>query len=199
MATTASAYGMVPINLIGGQVYAGSTRQLPIASGYATSIFFGDIVKCDSDGVITKDTGTSTLTPIGIFMGVNYVDPTYGFTNRQMWTASTTTVNSAPAMALICDDPDALFRIQGTAAMTQTMLFLNAGVVQGAGVAASGNSGVTLDVSTAATTDSLPLRIIGWVANSDNATNSVPPTDTYPDVIVKWNFGMHAYERALGV
>ena len=34
-------YGLKPINLIGGQVFAGSTRALPIQYGYATNIFYG--------------------------------------------------------------------------------------------------------------------------------------------------------------
>lgn len=191
MASTATPYGLIPINLIGGQSFAGSTRMLPIANGLATNIFFGDVVKCVNTGVIDKDTGTATLTPIGVFMGCNYTDATYGFTARQMWTASTVATD---AVGVICDDPDTLFRIQANAAMTQTMLFNNAGVVQGSGVAASGNSAVSLDVSTVATTDSLPLRIVGWV----NGVSSLA-ADSFPDVIVKWNFGMHAYNRALGV
>lgn len=206
MATTASPYGMVPVNLIGGRVFAGSTRMLPIASNYATSIFFGDVVKCVNDGTIAKDTGTATLTPIGIFMGVTYMDATYGPTFRQMYTANTVPPNSTLSIAYICDDPYAVFKIQGSAAMTQTMLFNNAGVVQGAGVTTSGNSGVTLDVSTVATTNTLPLRIIGWAGNNVTpgtaagvAQECLAPGDTYPDVLVSWNAGMHAYQNATGV
>jgi hypothetical protein len=54
-------YGLKPINLIGGQVFAGSTRMMEIASGYATNIFYGDLVKRVSGGTIEKDTGTTTL------------------------------------------------------------------------------------------------------------------------------------------
>ena len=32
-------YGLRPINLIGGQVYAGATVRMQIADGYATNIF----------------------------------------------------------------------------------------------------------------------------------------------------------------
>ena len=206
MANAASPYGMVPVNLIGGRPFAGSTRMLPIASNYATSIFFGDVVKLVNDGTIDKDTGTSTLTPIGIFMGVSYMDATYGATFRQMYTANTVPANSTLAIAYVCDDPFTVFRIQGSAAMTQTMLFNNAGVVQGAGVTTSGNSGVTLDVSTVATTNTLPLRIIGWAGNNVEpaiaagiAQDCLAPTDDYPDVLVSWNFGMHAYQRALAI
>ena len=42
--TVDAPYGLVPVNLIGGQPYAGSTRQMKIASGYATNIFNGDVV-----------------------------------------------------------------------------------------------------------------------------------------------------------
>ncbi len=41
--TVDKPYGLQPINLIGGQVFAGSTRQLKIASGYAANIFAGDV------------------------------------------------------------------------------------------------------------------------------------------------------------
>jgi hypothetical protein len=34
-----SPYGLLPINLIGGQVFAGSTRQIPIATNSATAIY----------------------------------------------------------------------------------------------------------------------------------------------------------------
>ena len=35
-------YGFRPVNLIGAQVFAGGTRQLPIQYGYASNIFYGD-------------------------------------------------------------------------------------------------------------------------------------------------------------
>ena len=47
--TVSAPYGLKPINLIGGQVFAGSTRLLPIASAYGTNVFFGDVVKLASD------------------------------------------------------------------------------------------------------------------------------------------------------
>ena len=58
--TVDAPYGLKPINLIGGQPYAGSTRQITIASGYATNIFCGDVVKRVADGPLEKDTGPST-------------------------------------------------------------------------------------------------------------------------------------------
>ena len=56
-------YGLKPVNLIGGQVFAGATRNFPIANGSATAIYNGDAVKIQSDGTVTKDTGTATASP----------------------------------------------------------------------------------------------------------------------------------------
>ncbi len=205
MAQTASPYGLVPVNLIGGRVYSGSTRMLPIASGSATSIFYGDVVKPLSTGFIDKDVGTTTLTPIGVFLGVSYVDPSYGLTFRQMWTGATVTYQTQPAMAVVCDDPFAVFRIQASAAMLQTTLFNNAGVIQGSGNTTSGNSGVSMDATTT-TSNTLPLRVIGWAGNNVNpglgagtAQECVAPTDLFPDVLVMWNATMQTYMQSLGI
>jgi hypothetical protein len=66
-------YGLKPVNLIGGQVFAGSTRLMEIATtanvGYGTDIFYGDLVKRVTGGTIEKDTGTTTATPSGVFLG----------------------------------------------------------------------------------------------------------------------------------
>jgi hypothetical protein len=47
-------YGMVPVNLLGGQVYAGQTRDLPIGQNETTAIFYGDVVTLNASGNITK-------------------------------------------------------------------------------------------------------------------------------------------------
>lgn len=205
MANSASPYGMVPVKLTGSLPFAGATTMLPIVTNYATSIFFGDVVKCASTGYIQKDTGTTTLTPIGVFMGCSWVDTTYGLTFRQYYAANTVPANSQDIIAYICDDPNTIFRIQGSASMTQTMLFNNAGVVQGSGSTVTGNSAVSLDVSTVATTNTLPLRIIGWAGNNVSLTSAggsgqscLAPSDSYPDVLVRWNFGMQQYQNATG-
>jgi hypothetical protein len=60
MATTAAPYGLKPVNLIGGQPFAGSTRQLKIASGYASDIFNGSVVSIVAAGTveIVNEVGT---------------------------------------------------------------------------------------------------------------------------------------------
>jgi len=55
-------YGLKPINLIGGQVFAGSTREYAIANGYNTNIFYGDCVGLSRGNLqrVTVDTGVES-------------------------------------------------------------------------------------------------------------------------------------------
>lgn len=180
MATTAAPYGMRPVNLLGSQGFAGSTRQYKIASGYATNIFFGDIVKLVAAGTVEKDAGTDACTPVGVFMGCAYTDsdgPKY----RQYWPASTV---ASDAVAYVLDDPDAVFMIQADDTIAQAGLGANYAIVQTAGSTLIGNSKNALDASTVATTNTLPLRVIGFVDGHDSAVG-----DTYTDVLVKFNAG----------
>ena len=90
MSSTATPYGFRPVGLLGSGTWSDATRQIKIASGYATAIFYGDAVKLVSAGTVEKDTGTTALTPVGIFVGCRYTDPTTNQpTDSQYWPAST--------------------------------------------------------------------------------------------------------------
>jgi len=190
-------YGLLPINLIGGQVFAGSTRQIPIAVNSATAIFYGDVVKLNSDGTLDKDTGTSAATPVGVFLGCTYVDPTFGLTFRQYY-PGTTNINGITAYVL--DDPDALFKVavvsSGTTIsfMNRTSVGNNAVLVQNSGQTSTGNSRVAVS-STTATTSTWPVRVIDVIPDTAKAGNP----GSYTEVIVKWNQGMHQYLNPTGV
>ena len=100
--TVDKPYGLKPINLIGGQVFAGATRQLVIANtsgtGYGTSIFYGDVVQIDTSGsgTIVKDTGTTTANPVGTFMGCQYISAaTRQLTFSQYYPASLAVKNGS--------------------------------------------------------------------------------------------------------
>ena len=190
-------YGLLPVNLIGGQVFAGATRQIPIASGSATAIFFGDVVKLGSDGTLSKDTGTDAATPVGVFMGCSYTDATYGKTFRQYYPGD---VVASDINAVVSDDPDALYKVAVTSSGTtvgyvnRTAVGNNAVLTQNAGNTATGNSKVAID-DTTATTSTWPVRIIDVVPETHTAGNP----GSYTEVIVKWNAGMHQYNNATGV
>ena len=190
-------YGLLPINLIGGQVFAGSTRQIPIAVNSATAIFYGDVVKLNSDGTLDKDTGTNAATPVGVFLGCTYVDPTFGLTFRQYY-PGTTNINGITAYVL--DDPDALFKVAVVSATTtigyvnRTAVGNNAVLVQNSGLTTTGNSRVAVD-DTTATTSTWPVRIVDVIPDTAKAGNP----GSYTEVIVKWNQGMHQYLNPTGV
>ena len=195
--TVSGPYGLIPINLIGGQVFAGSTRQIPIAASYATAIFFGDVVKLVATGTIEKDTGTATATPVGVFLGCSYTDPVYGKSFRQSYPGG---VSATDIVAYVCDDPDALFKVavvsSGTTigSVARTAVGNNASLVQNSGDTASGNSRVAISASTG-TTNTLPVRIIDVVPE----TSPAGTPGSYTEVIVKWNQGMHQYLNSTGV
>jgi hypothetical protein len=191
-------YGLVPINLIGGQVFAGSTRLIPIASGSTTAIFNGDVVNLGSSGTLGKDVGTATATPVGVFLGCSYTDPTFGKTFRQFYPGG---LAIADIMAYVIDDPNALFKVAVTAAGTstignvaRTVVGENSALIQTAGNTTNGNSRVSIS-STTATTSTLPVRIIDIVPETALAVNPA----SYTEVIVKWNAGMHQYNNPTGV
>lgn len=191
MATVASPYGLRAINRLDGMPYAGATRLFPIASGYNTNIFYGDIVSFAS-GTLTRTSGTVALTnPIGVFVGVTYTDPNLKYkVFRQFYPANTA---ASDIQAVVVDDPKVLFQIQGSAAVVAANIGKNAGIVNTAGSTVTGNSAIALDAATIATTATLPLRLVDYV-NGPTSTLG----DAFTDVLVKWNFGIHLYENATG-
>ena len=195
--TVDKPYGLKPINLIGGQVFAGATRQIPIATNSATAIYFGDVVALISSGTIERDAGTTAATPVGVFLGCSYTDPTFGKTFRQYYPGTT---NVTDVMAYVQDDPDALYKAAVVLNYSSTAISYvarsavgNNGVLSSvAGNAATGNSRVGV-TSTSATTSTWPVRIIDVVPETQSAAGS------YTEVIVKWNQGMHQYLNPTGV
>ena len=215
--TVAAPYGLKPINLIGGQVFAGATRQLVIASGYGTSIFYGDVVKLASTGTIQKDTGTTTATPVGVFLGCSYVNSVGQVVFQQYFPASTTAPTGTVITAYVSDDPDQLFKavlVTGTTAddttsgllpayLSRTVIGSNLELVQNTGSTVTGDSKVGVySAAGATTTATLPIRVIDVVPDTANSSGN------FCEVIVKWNApnvtgqtvaGGHQYLNPTGV
>jgi len=197
--TVSAPYGLKPVNLIGGQVFAGATRQMEIASGYATNIFYGDLVKRVAAGTIEKDTGTATATPCGVFLGVSFTNASTGQVQQQQFYPASQSIKSGTKIfAVVADDPDTLFQVAVVSATTAitgvgiSAIGNNSTLVQNAGSTTTGNSAVAITATTAVTA-SLPIRIIDVVRDTETTA------DNFPEVIVKINFGMHQYNNATGV
>ena len=199
MATTAAPYGLKPVNLIGGQPFAGSTRQLKIASGYASDIFNGSVVSIVAAGTveIVNEVGTNAdpfvAGTVGVFVGCTYTDPnTKQKLFSQYWPSGTV---ASDAMAYVVDDYDCVFQIQADDTLAQSALGINIPVVNPtAGSTVTGNSTMAADASAIAVTDTVAFKIIDFV----NSTTS-EVGDTFTDVLVKFNPKSHAYSNGTGI
>lgn len=192
-------YGFAPYNLEGGRVYAGAIRKLPIASGYAQNIGYGDLVILQADGTIARlDTSTGSKTafanpPIGVFLGCSYSQSSglkYPLWS-QSWPSGTT---ASDAYAVIADDPNVLFKVLvangGTAytsgGATAADVGANLGYYQAAGTSsalintATGNSVVSANLATKGTTATLPFRIV------DVVTLTALSDGTFQEVVVQY-------------
>ena len=183
MASTASPYGLRPVNLIGGQPYAGSTRLVKIANAYGSNIFYGQPVSINASGVVIAETGTSNVAAtgvVGVFVGCTYTDPNLKYKLfKQYWPTGTVATD---AYAYVVDDPDVVMQVQADEAVAQTALGANIALVTAAGDTATGNSTTAADGSSVNTTATLPLRIVGFVEGPDSSVG-----DSYTDLLVKWN------------
>ncbi len=213
--TVDKPYGLIPINLIGGQVFAGATRKRRIASGYNTNIFFGDLVKLTTDGtiVLANETSTGPSTGFaGIFLGCNFINSsTKQLQFQQFYPANTTAPTGTFIEAIIADDPDTLFKVavvSGTTVVTgvqYSAIGENADLVQNAGSTTTGNSAVAINATTG-TAKTKPIRIVDVVPDTSYISSG---NVLFPEVIVKINApsvdgdgvssGGHMYNNPLGI
>lgn len=171
-------YGFRPVNLIGAQVFAGGTRQLPIQYGYASNIFYGDLVNL-TRGTITvnADTTDSTGTGlVGVFLGCSYTNPTTKQKQfSQYWPSGT---QAGDAVAYVCDDPDTVFKVVMCSATTVVAsgaipsIGQNYGLIQNAGNVNTGDSAVALLWSSSTTSIDLAARVVGLVPETAITTSA---------------------------
>jgi len=191
--TVNAPYGFEPINRIDGMPYAGATRLIPIASTYNTAIYHGDLVKIVAAGTIEKFTGTTTGSPSGVFMGVEYVNSLGQFTPAQYYPGTSVT----EAFAIVVDDPMAAFKVAVTdvssvmSSAAQAGVGSNMSVLAGTGDATTGNSGASVLAGSEAATAGLVVRVIATVDQTKTAA------DTFVELIVKIN--LHQYTNTTGV
>ena len=183
MSSSATPHGATPVGSLVSCAYNAKVTHYKIKNAYGTSIFFGDVVKWADDNpntTIAKDTGTTACTPIGIFLGCAYTDPTTSqFTPNQYFPAS---IAASDIVAYVASDPFLIMQMQCDGAADQDDLGKNCAIVQTAGSTSIGRSKVAVDISTVATTNTLPVKIIDFVDGPDSAIG-----DAYTDVLVVFN------------
>lgn len=199
--TVSAPYGLKPVNLIGGQVFAGSTREYPIIYNYGTNIYYGDLVQLSRGNLqraaITTTMGSANV--VGVFLGCSFTDPiTKQKRFSQYWTASL----AGDAVGVVSDDPDAVFKVAAVATGSATIISAstaligqNTAIADNAGNANTGNSAIAMvaPAATPVTTSTLPLRVMGLVKETavslgtgvftSIATATITPTATLPFAI----------------
>ena len=175
MANQDAAFGMRHVGRIGGPATNVQNRYR-IAANYGTAIFKGDMVMQVTGGGVEVHADGGTVPIVGVFNGCRYTDPTSGKeTFSNFYPAST---NASDIEAFIIDDPMAIFEIQADAAFPVADLFGNFDIVYtSSGSTTTGLSGAELDVTTGATTATLPLKAIDISRDPDNSDVSSDATN----------------------
>jgi hypothetical protein len=211
MASFATPYGLRAIQAIGGRPFSGGTiREYKVSANNAAAIFNGDLVVLSSAGQPSAVAATPTPATagiVGVCVGARYVSAEGQPTENHFLPANLVTGGATEVFVKVMDDPAALFRVKGTAALGT----FNSGTAGSgfagaigknaelgfatAGSTSTGNSGVNLIVGTNGagllTTNTFAVRIVGIADETQ--------LDAFPEFIVKLNVGVHSYETALGV
>lgn len=188
--TVSAPYGFQPVNRIGGNPYAGSTRLVPIDSG---AMYDGDLVELLASGKckVVAD-GSAAPQALGVCVGVQYTN-SMGQTVQAQYAPASGVTN---AVAYVVDDPTALFKVavvsSGTTigSLGRAAVGQNTSVVLNSGSTTTGDSAQAID-DTTNTTATLPIRIVDVVPETATAA------DTYVEMIVKIN--THTYNNTTGI
>jgi hypothetical protein len=176
--TISAPYGYKPVNLIGGQVYAGSTRNLPIQYNSTNAIFYGDLVYLNA-GYIDRISYplNSTNVTVGIFLGCYYTNPTTK--QRQFAQYYPGAVLAGDITAIVADDPDLIIQCAVTTTASSGTIgsassLLVGGNVVGTtttGSTSTGNGTGAVIATTAQAATTAGFRIVGLVPDTQISTS----------------------------
>lgn len=170
--TIDAPYGVKPVNLIGGQVFAGSTRNLPIQYNYGTAMYFGDLVTLSAGYVVLSTYPVSTTnTTVGVFLGCYYTNPTTK--QRQFAQYYPGSITAGDITAIIGDDPDQVMKVAVTTTAGGTTIGSASSILVGANMAGGTQTGST-------STGNSGMSVVGASANASGGgfrvLNLVPDT-----------------------
>ena len=175
--TVSGPYGFKPVNLIGGQVFSGSTRNIPIAYGYTANIFYGDFVQITSGYATLLANDIAGAAAVGVFLGCSYTNPT---TKQKLFSQYWPTGTLAgDAVAIVCDDPDTVFKAAVTTGAALTAIGSASSLLVGRNLAgntvvgstSTGNSNGAIVGSTPATSTG-NFRIMNLVPDTQVSTSA---------------------------
>ena len=172
-------YGLRPIGMTGAGYNSTGTTTYEIASNNTNAIYQGGIVIPTAAGVITIT--DQSVAPLGVFYGCEFVDSgTKKTTFKNYWPGSNNVSvdTNFPIKAFVYDNPMQLYSVvaDGTNTNRATALadvFANCDMASvNDGSTNTGRSTDMLDISTAATTANLDVRIVGLYEDEGNTDYS---------------------------
>ena len=172
MANVSRLNGFVPVRHFNGSPYNGQGNWYELPVGDGTTCFVGDLVAMlsgtatDHYPTVTRLAASGEVTSglvLGAIMGFA-VDPTN--LNSPQYRAA-----SSKRLVFVADSDDLIYEVQdgATTPVTAALVNSNCGVQCTAGSTTTGLSNMTTGATTPTTTNSLPLKIIGFVNKPNNA------------------------------
>jgi len=179
MANINGAFGLRPLKQLGQSANTTGATEYRIAYDNTNLLYRGQAVIPTAAGVIddlqAADGGTVSI--VGVFWGCEYVSSTTGKTTWSNYWPGSGADSNHPVKAFVYDDPNQLFVIAtsvntgaATEALVRADVFSNVQMASGnSGSTTTGISSASVDLSTAAATNTFPLRIVGIEDDPANA------------------------------
>ena len=176
MANVNKPSGFTPSQYLNGSEWSGQARLYSIAAAYATALYIGDPVissgTADANGVPGIILAAATGAIRGVIVGLGTQEGLITNPSNLDITYRPAAATTKDWFALVVDDPNVLFEIQekaNTVQLAATEIGLNQVPILAAGNGFIGGwlLASTTD-ATAATTATLPLRLMGLVRRHGN-------------------------------
>ena len=173
MANVNAPTGMSPVKSIVAATYNGATNTYYIPSSDTNAYYIGDLVKsyagADTNGIPRVQPAAAGNTCRGVIVGVYVTGPNAPASLLGAALALENTYIPATKTkdyyVMVCDDPNAIFEIQADAVTAANLVAANmnknANFIVAAPSSPYQQSATVLDSNSIATTQALPLRIMG--------------------------------------
>jgi len=179
--TISAPYGYKPVNLIGGQVYAGSTRNLPIQYNSTNAIFYGDLVYLNAgyiDRITYPANTTSGHLTVGVFLGCYYTNPTTK--QRQFAQYYPGSVLAGDITAIVADDPDLVIQCAVATSASSGVIGSASSILVGSnmvgttttGSTSTGNGTGGVVAASAAAASTAGFRVLSLVPDTQISTSA---------------------------
>lgn len=199
MATSLLPFGLRPVKNIAGTPYTGAFRKYKIASNETTPIYNGDpvvVIRTSTNignlqrmnTTVAATTVTSSATTsgwAGVLVGCEYTDPN---SKKPVITSHYPgAIVASDIYGYVCDDPDMLFMAQADGAISQAKLGCNFAVIQNVvGNTVTKNSGLAVQASSFEETATLPLQLVEFYIDPNNAVGDTYTMGLYRINVHRW-------------